>query len=83
MFQPITQILIGTLFVATLMSLLWLVQRRTKNAGIVDVAWAGSIGVQGLFFAVTSRKAPKRTNMKTVLAAMPSGVPKSPAPEKT
>ncbi|NLS91549.1 MAG: DUF1295 domain-containing protein [Planctomycetaceae bacterium] len=54
MIDPVLQILIGLVFAAGLMSLLWFVQRRTKNAGIVDVAWAGSIGVMGTFFAVTS-----------------------------
>lgn len=54
MIQPVYQILIGALFVLGLMSLLWFVQRRTKNAGIVDVAWSGAIGVLGVFFAVTS-----------------------------
>lgn len=33
------------------MLLLWLVQRRTGNAGIVDVAWAALVGVLGAFFA--------------------------------
>lgn len=33
-----------------LMSLMWLRQRRTGNAGIVDVAWAGSIGVMAVLF---------------------------------
>ena len=32
---------------------------------------------------VTSRNAPNKTNMKTVPAAIPSGAPNSPAPEKT
>jgi steroid 5-alpha reductase family enzyme len=50
---PLLQILIGLLFVVVLMSLLWLVQRTTRNAGIVDVAWAGSVGVLGVFFAAT------------------------------
>jgi steroid 5-alpha reductase family enzyme len=31
-----------------LMALMWLRQRRTGNAGIVDVAWAGSIGVMAV-----------------------------------
>ena len=49
-----TQLTIGSMLVVLLMGLLWLVQRQTKNAGIVDVAWAGSIGCLGVFFAVTS-----------------------------
>jgi len=52
--SPFLQIPIGLLFVVGLMSLLWFVQRRTKNAGIVDVAWSGAIGILGLFFAATA-----------------------------
>jgi steroid 5-alpha reductase family enzyme len=33
---------------------LWFVQRRTGNAGIVDAAWAASIGFLAVFFAATS-----------------------------
>jgi steroid 5-alpha reductase family enzyme len=54
MIPPALQILLGLLFVVGLMSLLWFVQRRTGNAGIVDVAWAGAIGVLGLFFVATA-----------------------------
>ena len=33
------------------MMALWFVQRRTGNAGIVDVAWAGTIGALAVFYA--------------------------------
>ena len=42
------------LLAAVIMIALWLVQRKTANAGIVDVGWAGSIGILGLLFAITS-----------------------------
>lgn len=32
----------------------WLLQRVTRNAGIVDVAWSGGMGVAALFYALTS-----------------------------
>ncbi|HBO45635.1 MAG TPA: hypothetical protein DD670_17250 [Planctomycetaceae bacterium] len=51
---PALQILIGIVVVFAMMSLLWLVQRRTGNAGIVDAGWAASIGILGLFYATTS-----------------------------
>ena len=54
MIHPVFQIVIGLLLAVGLMSCFWLVQRRTKNAGIVDVAWSGTIGVLGVFFAVTA-----------------------------
>jgi steroid 5-alpha reductase family enzyme len=33
------------------MTCLWLIQRKTRNAGIVDVAWAFGTGLLGAFFA--------------------------------
>ncbi len=36
------------------MTAVWLVQMRTRNAGIVDVAWALGVGMLALFFAATS-----------------------------
>jgi steroid 5-alpha reductase family enzyme len=33
------------------MFVLWLIQTRTKNAGIVDAGWAGSIGLLAAFYA--------------------------------
>lgn len=35
---------------ATVMGLLWLLQRRTGDAGIVDVAWGMGVGLLTLFF---------------------------------
>ena len=52
--EPVLQILLGLLLAAVIMIALWLVQRKTANAGIVDVGWAGSIGILGLLFAITS-----------------------------
>lgn len=70
MFQPVFQILIGLLFAVILMSMLWFVQRRTKNAGIVDVAWAGSIGVLGVFFTTTANGATERRWLAGLLIAL-------------
>ncbi len=54
MIATTTQIVLAFCFAVVLMTVLWFVQRRTKNAGIVDVAWAGTIGILGVFFAATS-----------------------------
>jgi len=51
---PGVQVLLGLLIVSTMMTVLWLVQRRTGNAGIVDAGWAASIGILGVFYAATS-----------------------------
>ncbi|MGB0722592.1 MAG: DUF1295 domain-containing protein [Gammaproteobacteria bacterium] len=42
----------GWLGAALLMLALWVVQWRTRNAGIVDVAWALGTGVLGVVFAL-------------------------------
>ncbi len=45
---------LGGIFVITsvVMIILWFVQRRTGDAGIVDVAWAWMIGVFALAFGI-------------------------------
>ena len=44
-------ILTALVFASVLMLLLWLIQLRTGNAGIVDVAWSFATGLIGLWFA--------------------------------
>lgn len=36
------------------MLVLWLVQKRTGDAGIVDVAWSAGLGLAAIFYALTS-----------------------------
>ena len=43
---------IGLAFACSTMFVLWLIQRKTGNAGIVDVAWAGLVGAIGVIFAL-------------------------------
>ena len=43
--------LIGWAVMAVLMTGLWLIQRRTHNAGIVDIAWSFGTGLMGVWFA--------------------------------
>ena len=45
-------LLVGWAALAVVMALLWLVQYATRNAGIVDVAWAFGTGILGVLFAL-------------------------------
>lgn len=60
--------LVGLLAVSTTMLLLWLVQRRTRNAGIVDVAWSGSIGLLAVLYAILEDGWGPRRTLIAVLA---------------
>jgi steroid 5-alpha reductase family enzyme len=64
---PEIQVPIGLLVVSTMMASLWLFQRRTGNAGIVDVGWATGIGILAMFFAATSDGYPARRILVAVL----------------
>ncbi|MGI9429692.1 MAG: DUF1295 domain-containing protein [Bythopirellula sp.] len=45
-------LLIGLVFASALMTGLWQLQRKTGNAGIVDVAWAATVGLLAVFYAL-------------------------------
>lgn len=47
--QPLA---VGLVVACGVMAILWQVQRKTGNAGIVDVAWAGLVGVIGLLYGL-------------------------------
>lgn len=48
--NPWAMIFLGWVSMAVVMGLLWLLQRRTGDAGIVDVAWGMGVGLLALFF---------------------------------
>jgi steroid 5-alpha reductase family enzyme len=50
----ITAFLEGWAIASALMAVLWLVQWRTKDAGVVDVGWAAGLGVLAVFHAALS-----------------------------
>jgi steroid 5-alpha reductase family enzyme len=68
--DPILQIVLGLLMASAMMVVLWLVQRGTGNAGIVDVGWTAGVGAMGVFFAATSDGDPARR----VLAGTLTGI---------
>jgi steroid 5-alpha reductase family enzyme len=43
---------IGWIVAAGVMVLLWLIQRRTGNAGVVDVGWAGTTGALAVLYGI-------------------------------
>lgn len=67
MWGVLAQLIVGWLFIATLMVTLWFVQRRTGNAGIVDAGWSGGIGALGIFFAATAPGDPVRRFLVALL----------------
>lgn len=59
--NPVLLVLGGWLFMALVMIVLWEVQRRSRNAGIVDVVWTAGVGILGVLFAfMADGYAPRR-----------------------
>lgn len=44
-------LLIGSVVALAVMTVMWLIQLKTRNAGIVDVAWAGNLGLLAVLYA--------------------------------
>ncbi|MCG3132918.1 MAG: hypothetical protein HMLKMBBP_00002 [Planctomycetes bacterium] len=53
---------------AALMAALWLVQRRTRDAGIVDLGWTLAMGAAGVAYAATGDGHPWRRGAVTAIA---------------
>ena len=65
---PWQAILIGWAVVAAIMLFSWIIQRRTRNAGIVDVVWAAGVGGLAAFYAAVASGAPARRVLLAALA---------------
>lgn len=64
------QLLYGWLGVSLIMGVLWLIQWRRRDAGIVDVGWAANLGLLAIFYALTSAGDPARRGLVALLAAL-------------
>lgn len=50
--SAIKLVLLGWLGAAVLMTVLWLVQRARRDAGVVDVGWAAGLGLLAVFYGL-------------------------------
>ncbi|HEX7047482.1 MAG TPA: DUF1295 domain-containing protein [Gammaproteobacteria bacterium] len=60
----------GWAAMAIVMAVMWIVQWRTRNAGIVDVAWAAGVGLLGVIFAAFGDGDPSRRLIVALLAGL-------------
>jgi len=67
---PITLVLLSWLAMAVVMAVLWLVQRARSDAGVVDVGWAGGLGVVAVLYALLAPGDPFRRSLVGVLATV-------------
>lgn len=63
-------ILGSTVAISLLMVTLWLIQLRTRNAGIVDFGWSASLGVLAITYAVLGPGDPLRRALIGVIAGI-------------
>ncbi len=65
--QQLVCIALGT---SALMLALWLLQRRTRDAGVVDVGWAASLASAAIFISLTSPGDPLRRALLAAIVAV-------------
>jgi steroid 5-alpha reductase family enzyme len=68
--MPWNLFLAGAAGVGAVMVALWLVQRRTGNAGIVDAGWAGGLGSLALVYALGGPGDPTRRALVGLLGGL-------------
>ena len=66
--SPLEQLLYAWIASALLMALMWLVQLKTSDAGIVDSVWALAVGAISIFFATNGEGDPDRRLLISILA---------------
>ncbi len=67
---PATQLGCGLAAVSLLMLVLWLAQRMTEDAGIVDVGWSGSLGLLAIFYGLTLPEHSPRSWLIMLMASL-------------
>jgi steroid 5-alpha reductase family enzyme len=68
--NPLLLALIGWAAMGAVMVVLSLVQRATKDAGVVDVGWAGGVGALAVFYAVMADGDTSRRLLLGILAGL-------------
>ncbi|MEI8016922.1 MAG: DUF1295 domain-containing protein [Schlesneria sp.] len=68
--DPASQLALASMIAALLMLLLWCIQWRTRDAGIVDVGWAGCLGFLAIFYGSTNPDCTWRTWMVVTIASV-------------
>jgi steroid 5-alpha reductase family enzyme len=65
----VTPLALGLAVMVAVMAVLWLLQRRTGNAGVVDAGWSAGVGLVGaLAAALGAGWAPRRLLVGTMIA---------------
>lgn len=68
--EVVTIFLLGWLLMILLMTGMWLIQRKTGDAGIVDVAWSYGLGILVVLYALTLEGDPVRRLVVALAVAL-------------
>jgi steroid 5-alpha reductase family enzyme len=68
--NPWILLALGWLLMAAIMAVLWAYQKRTRNAGFVDVCWACGVGILAVVFAALADGNPARRLLIAICAGI-------------
>lgn len=63
-------VLVGWSIMAVMMFALWLVQRTTRDAGVVDVGWSAGLGILAVWYALMASGTPVQRLVVALLACI-------------
>jgi steroid 5-alpha reductase family enzyme len=66
----VTSLALGLAVMVAVMAALWLLQRRTGNAGVVDVGWSAGVGIVGVLAAALGTGWPARRLLVGAMIAL-------------